>query len=223
MIKSDNRKLIISFIIVCLMIIASVCCYLYVDVNQLFRQLEQFPIILKVITMIFLITLQIILAFLPGEPLELASGYIFGDLLGTVICLIASLIGTSIVYFLVHNFRYRIIDVMFKKEKIVEVEQFFSTTRSQFWFFIIFLIPGTPKDILTYVASLGDLELSKWLLLTTLGRIPSVITSTYLSSSIKQGNYTVTIILFSITVILVMSGMLIYKYIIHRNKNKQRR
>lgn len=219
MVKDDNKKLFISMAIIVIMIAVTIYGCFYVDVNQLLNQIEELPILLKVTSMIFLISLQIVLAFLPGEPLELASGYIFGDLFGTIICLIGSCIGTAVIYYLVHSFRYRIIDVMFKRDKVQEVERLLSSTKSQFWIFVIFLIPGTPKDILSYVASLGDINLHQWVLLTTIGRIPSIVTSTYLSASIKQGNYTMAIIVFVLTVVLVIGGSLLYKHFVTKKNN----
>ena len=222
MVNSQNKKLIVSIAIITFMFLLTIYGCFYVDINQVLNHIETMPMFLKIISMILLIALQIILAFLPGEPLELAAGYIFGDFMGTLICLIGSFIGTAGIYFLVHNFRYRIIDVMFKKEKVHEVERWLSTNKNQFWIFVIFLIPGTPKDLLTYVASLGDIYLPYWLLLTTISRIPSIITSTYLSSSIKQGNYTMAIIVFIITIILVICGTLLYRYTLQKeNKHKE--
>ena len=73
--------------------------------------------------MIALIALQIFLAFLPGEPLELASGYIFGSFQGTIVCLIGSMIGTIIVYYLARIFQHSIIDKMFDQSKVAEVKK----------------------------------------------------------------------------------------------------
>lgn len=219
MVKDNNKRLIIAMTVIMLMVVVTIYGCFYVDVDQLLHQIKELPILSKIFAMICLVVLQIVLAFLPGEPLELASGYIFGDLWGTIICLIGSCLGTIIIYYLVHNFRYRIIDVMFKKDKIQEVERLLSSTKSQFWIFVIFLIPGTPKDVLTYVVSLGDINLPQWLILTTIGRIPSIVTSTYLSASIKQGNYSVAILVFILTIVLVICGTLVYKYFILKKDN----
>lgn len=77
--------------------------------------------------------------------------------------------------------------------------------------FLIFLIPGSPKDLMTYVVSLSNIALWKWLLLTTVGRMPSIITSTFMSGSIKEGNYLMAIVILIVTLALVGAGGYMYK------------
>lgn len=184
----------------------------YIGIDKILVSIENMPVLLKVLSMVALIILQMLFAFLPGEPLELASGYLFGNLLGTIICLSGSCIGTIMIYFIVQKFRHKIIDVMFDKKEVKKVENMLSTNKNLLFVFILFLIPGTPKDIITYVASLAKLKLSRWIILTTVGRIPSIITSTYLSSYLKNGNYMGALIILSVTCILVLVGTIYYKF-----------
>ena len=110
------------------------------DMNEILKTVETMPIGLKALSMIGLIAAQIFLAFLPGEPLELASGYLFGAWSGTLICLIGSFIGTLLVYCLVRVFRHKIIDVMFDSDKVKEAENLVASKKSMFWIFVLFLI-----------------------------------------------------------------------------------
>ena len=71
---------------------------------------------------------------------------------------------------------------------------------------LIFLVPSSPKDILTYVASLGNINLVRWLIMTTLGRIPSILTSTYLSASLKEGDIISALIVLLLTIAMVILG-----------------
>ncbi len=210
--KSNKLKLLSKIGLILLIVAVTLYGFFYVDIQELINKIETMPFIPKLVAMILLIIVQIICAFLPGEPLELASGYIFGSLWGTVVCLIGSAIGTILVYFIVKKFGHKIIECMFDKSKIEEVEKLLSTKKSIFFIFIIFLIPGTPKDIITYVASLAKIKLTAWVAITTIGRIPSIITSTYLSHSIKHGNYTGAVIILCITAILVIGGAVYYRY-----------
>lgn len=185
------------------------------QIDEIIKQIKLLPYLIKVLAMISLIALQIFLAFLPGEPLELASGYIFGSFEGTIICLIGSMIGTVIVYYLARLFQYTIIDKMFSASQIAEVQKLFSSKKSKFWLFVILLIPGSPKDIITYLVSLGDIELKHWVLLATIGRIPSIVTSTYLVGSLKEGKIILAGFIFLITIILVVGGAIYYKKIVN--------
>lgn len=214
-----NKK-ILTIEIVTLIVITflAVCCC--IDMNQCIEFIKIYPVYLKIFIFIAITALQIVFAFLPGEPLELAAGYLFGPWLGTLVCLIGSFIGTLCVYCLVKIFKHHIIDVMFKSDKVEEVCQLFSSQKGLFWIFILFLIPGTPKDVITYVASLGNIDLKKWLILTTIGRIPSVVTSTFLSGSLKSGEIFTAIMIFLITVILTVTGMIVYKKMTNKKRSK---
>ena len=84
--------------------------------------------------------------------------------------------------------------------------------------FVIFFIPGTPKDILTYLAPFTRLKLSSFIFITSIARIPSVITSTIGGNAISNQNYRFTIFIFVITGIISIFGLLSYKrYIKKKN------
>ena len=89
---------------------------------------------------------------------------------------------------------------MFKKEQMKKVEGLFEKKKNLMWIFILFLIPGTPKDVTTYLVSLTNINLYRQLIVTTIGRIPSIITSTFITGSIREQNYLMAIILGIITV-----------------------
>lgn len=79
--------------------------------------------------------------------------------------------------------------------------------------FLIFFIPGTPKDALTYFIPLTDMKLSTFLFITTIARIPSIITSTIGGHAIGVENYIFSILVFVITGIISLVGLYIYKKI----------
>ena len=115
---------------------------------------------------------QVVFAFLPGEPLELGAGYAFGFWEGTLWCLVASALGTALVMVLVRAFGMRLVGLFFPPEKIASVRWLRDARRFELLLFLVFLIPGTPKDLLTYVAGLGTSPVWRIVALTTVGRIP---------------------------------------------------
>ncbi len=181
------------------------------DMNSIINGIKTLPSGIKEVLMVVVISLQIFIAFIPGEPLELAAGYMFGSLWGTLICLIGSFIGTVIVYYLVKLFGMKIIRIMFKEEQIDKVQSMFENKKSLFWVFLLFLIPGTPKDVMTYLVSLSNVKLYKWLLLTTFGRVPSIVTSTFITGSIKEQDYFLALIVAGITLVAVIGGIVYCK------------
>lgn len=163
---------------------------------------------------------QIVIAFLPGEPLELAAGYAFGALEGTLWCLAASALGTAAVMALVRTFGLRIVALFFPPEKIASMRWLRDARRFELLLFLCFLIPGTPKDLLTYVAGLGKSPVARIVALTTVGRIPSIVSSTLAAGSFGSGNYLVTGVTVVATAVLAIGGAAAYRQMAKRKQNQ---
>ncbi|WP_426348706.1 TVP38/TMEM64 family protein [Alloiococcus sp. CFN-8] len=220
MVKGIHKSvLVFALLFIVLMALSTIYGMRYMDIGGIIEGIKALPYLVKFLAMTGLIILQTVLAFLPGEPFELASGYIFGSWQGTIICILGSCVGTAIIYLIVKLFKNSIINVMFEIKKVEKVKSFFASKKSMFWTFILFLVPGTPKDIMTYVVSLGKINLISWLVLTTVGRIPSIVTSTFLSGSIKEGNIPGALIILIVTIILAVGGGLLYKNLINPSNN----
>lgn len=154
---------------------------------------------------------QIVFAFLPGEPLELGAGYAFGFWEGTLWCLVASALGTAAVMLLVRTFGMRIVGLFFSPEKITSMKWLQDSRRFELLLFLCFLIPGTPKDLLAYVAGLGTSSVGRIVALTTVGRIPSVITSTLAAGAFGDGNYLGAAAIAVLTLALAGIGVVAYR------------
>ena len=88
--------------------------------------------------------------------------------------------------------------------------------------FILFFIPGTPKDALTYIAAIAPINPIKYLFIATLARIPSIVTSTLLGDSIAEGDYLLAGIVFAITAIISICGIVFgNKYVKKRAKQRE--
>lgn len=207
----NKKKTIIIASVIALITLIGLGVILSLDLEKIIKWISNLPHGLKELLMISLITIQIFIAFIPGEPLELAAGYMFCSVWGTAVCMVGSFIGTIIVYYLVKIFGNKIITMMFKEEKVEEVKKTFEKKKGLYWVFVLFLIPGTPKDVMTYLVSLTNVRLYKWLAITTIGRIPSIVTSTFITGSIKNQQYILVGIIGIITVIIVTAGFFYYK------------
>lgn len=85
-----------------------------------------------------------------------------------------------------------------------------NSNRRDTLFFIIMIIPGTPKDLLTYIAGITNMKLTTWLMIATLGRVPSVITSTFGGAAFANGNYVLAVSIFTATILISVIGFFIY-------------
>lgn len=166
--------------------------------------------------------LQIVIAIIPGEPLELGAGYAFGFWRGTLLCEIGILLGGLLVFLFVRRFGVKAVEVFFPREKIESLRFLHNEKRLTLWVFILFFIPGTPKDIMTYIVPLTPMKLSTFLLLSTVARLPSVLTSTIGGNALGTGKLTFALIVFGATALISALGILIYRRICKRSEARQK-
>lgn len=162
--------------------------------------------------------LQIIIALLPGEPFELAAGYAFGAVEGTILCILASTLGSVLVFWLVRKYGVRLVEIFFSEEKLRSIKFLKTSPKRDFLFLVIFMIPGTPKDLLCYFAGLTDLRWTTWLLVASVGRLPSIITSTVGGNALGLQNYQFAAITFAATTVIAGVGLIVYRQVCRRHK-----
>lgn len=153
------------------------------------------------------VCLQVLVAVIPGEPLELAAGFAFGPIEGTLICLVGITLGSMIVFGLVRLFGVKLVEIFFSKDKIESLRLLRNPQKVFIALATLMILPGTPKDLLTYCAGLTRISWRAWLLLSMVGRIPSVLTSTLGGHAIAEGHYVTAIIVFLGTALLCGAGL----------------
>lgn len=168
-----------------------------------------------------MLILQIVVAVIPGEPLEIAAGYAFGAVEGTLLCMLGAFIGRVAVFLLVRRFGTRAVEVFFPLEKLNELKFLQNKRRMTLWVFFLFFLPGTPKDVLCYIVGLTDLPLRSWLIISAIAPFPSIVTSTIGGDALGMGNYTFAIIVFAVTLIISGLGLLAYRVICQTRERSQ--
>lgn len=168
-----------------------------------------------------MVILQVVVAVIPGEPLEIAAGYAFGALEGTVLCVLGTLIGGVLVFLLVRRFGAQAVEVFFDLEKFRSLRFFQDRRRLNFWVFLVFFLPGTPKDVLCYFVGLTDMRLRTWILVSAVARIPSIITSTVGGSALGMGEYAFAAIAFLAALAISGLGLLAYRAICRFHERRE--
>lgn len=158
-----------------------------------------------------MVVLQVLVAFIPGEPVELAAGYAFGVLEGSLLTLAGFLIGSWIVYALVKRFGVRLVEVFFSKEQIRQIGFLRNPKKAAVVAWILMAIPGTPKDFLSYFAGLTPLKTGQWLLIVAFARLPSLLTSTIAGAAAGQENYLLSGCMLAVTMVISLFGVFYYR------------
>ena len=131
---------------------------------------------------------------------------------------LGAFVSSFIIFFAVRKFGRNFIYAFVSKEKIEKIEQskiFSNQRRLDLILFVLFLIPGTPKDLLVYIGGLLPIKPMKFLLISTFARFPSIVSSTIAGSNLIAGNWAVVIATYLIT--FLIAALIIYMF----NKNEK--
>jgi uncharacterized membrane protein YdjX (TVP38/TMEM64 family) len=147
--------------------------------------------------------LQVVIAPIPGGAIEFLGGYLFGVKVGFVYSMIGLTLGSLVAFSLARIF-----------EKVA-VEKFVSEqTRKKFDYlvehqgailsFILFLIPGFPKDALCYILGLTPMHLGIFLAISTIGRIPGTLMATLQGAKAFEHQYILFLILMGLSALVIL-------------------
>lgn len=156
---------------------------------------------------------QIVICILPGAALQIAAGYIFGFWLGLFLVLAGALMGSILTYYLARVLGHDAMHLIFGEEKISDLLGKINSKKGVIIVFLIYLIPGLPKDLCTYAAGLSEMRLRLFLLLSMVGRTPAMIGSLIIGHQVQLGGYTVAIVIAAIAVILCAAGIVFRRQI----------
>ena len=151
--------------------------------------------------------MQVVIAIIPGEPVELIAGALYGGLGGLLMCLAGSALASAGIFIFMRTFGKGLPDKLFPRKKLTEFAFLKESRRLEAVTFILFLIPGTPKDMLTYLAGTTDIPMARFLIISSFARIPSVVSSTFIGDSVLSGNWYAALILTLATFVTGILGI----------------
>lgn len=215
--EAHKKKIYLFAIIVALIFIGAVGYLVGKPMVEFVREPERFRAwvdssgFVSRVIFVGMVIFQLIIALIPGEPLEMGAGYAFGAVEGTILCIIGCVIGSALVFLFVRRFGVKLVEVFFPREKIRSLRFLQDSRRLNLLTFIVFFIPGTPKDLLSYFIGLTDMKLGTWLCITAVARIPSIVTSTVTGDALGLKDYQFALIAFGVTLALSLAGILVYR------------
>ena len=217
--KKKYKVLKIIVLIVAILLLIALTIYLFPMAKQLFdeqgREKFKEEIQSSGVTGIFILlglqAVQILLPILPGEPIEILAGMCYGPIGGFIFLIISVFLITALIFFTVRKLGRSFVYGVCSEGKIKKLENskiFKNPKKVEYIMLILFLIPGTPKDLLVYIGGLLPIKPLRFILISTFARIPSMISSTVAGSSIVEGNWKFGILLYIITFLIV--GIIIF-------------
>ena len=165
-----------------------------------------------VLIFLLLQVMQVVVSVIPGEFVETAGGLLYGWFGGFLLLEVGLFIGTCIIYLISKKLGKPLVDDMFSKGKWKYLSKIDDNPKKRDnALFLIFLIPGLPKDILTYYAAFSNIKFGRFLWITMIARVPSVISSTIAGNYIIQGKYWLAVIIYLVTGVIAIAGYLLVK------------
>ncbi len=157
------------------------------------------------------VILQVVFAVIPGEPIEFAAGYAFGAVEGTLLCLVGMAAGSMLIYWFVRLFGMKMVEVFISREKIASLKFIRDNRNLNTLVFTAFFIPGTPKDLMTYAIGLTPMKAGTFLMISTIARIPSVITSAIAGGALGVDRVWAAVMIYAVTGVLSVAGLIGYR------------
>ena len=149
---------------------------------------------------------QIFLIILPGEPIEFLAGMCYGGIGGFIFITVSACIISALVFFTVRKYGRKFVYNFCSEERIKKIENsklFRNLKKIEYIMILLFVIPGTPKDLLVYIAGLLPIHPIRFILISTFARFPSVVSSTFAGSSLVKGNWEFSLFIYGLTFLIV--------------------
>jgi uncharacterized membrane protein YdjX (TVP38/TMEM64 family) len=217
MLKKIEFSVVLNFIVLLIFIVlvTFIGFKYFAQIYQLISEPEQFKNLLlsygqaNVLIFIFFQVLQVVVATIPGEFVQVAGGYIYGTIAGTFYSALGIMLGYFLVFFISRAIGYPLVKVFVSKDKIEKIKNLIQTKRSDALLFLLFFIPGIPKDFLVYAAGLTPIESGKFFIIVALARFPALFGASFIGANIEQQNYLAVAITFGISIVLFIAGFLL--------------
>ena len=177
---------------------------------------------LGILVMILLCAVQVVIALIPGELLEIAAGYAFGGFVGSLVCIVGLTLGSVVAIMLARKFGRRLVESLYPREKIDALPIISTPKKRNAMTFLLFLIPGTPKDLFTYVIGMTEMSIPLYIALTAFARLPSIVMSTIGGGALGDGKFGHAIVIFIIAGVISGCGYLTYLAIQSRHKKRSK-
>jgi uncharacterized membrane protein YdjX (TVP38/TMEM64 family) len=222
--KENKRKLAlyIALIAVFLGLVAYLAVRFGPELTALARKPERLRNLLNsfgwkgIIVFMGIQMLQVLVAAIPGEFIQLAGGYIYGTWLGTLYSLAGIMAGSILVFYISRLLGYPLVKLLVSPKQLEKFNFMINNEKSEVAMFLLFLIPGLPKDILTYIAGITPVKPFRFFIVITIGRLPALLASSYMGHSTQKGNYGIVIAFLAAALILFFAGILLKDKIIQK-------
>ena len=154
--------------------------------------------------------LQVVIAVIPGEITSLAAGYVFGPWRGFFYSAIGVTLGSAFNFWFARVVGRPALERLVSRDTLARLDRSLASARSKSAMFLLFLLPGLPKDILCYAAGFSGMSLFEFVVLSGLARSPALLASVLIGAGVSRGDYR-SVIAIALLVLLAIGGYYWYQ------------
>jgi uncharacterized membrane protein YdjX (TVP38/TMEM64 family) len=198
--------LLLIFLLLILVLYKSGTFHFFMDRDKLTSFLDSLGP-LSFIGFIVLQTLQVIAAPIPGEVTGFLGGYVYGAIPGVVFSTIGLTLGSWGAFILSKTFGRPFVERFIKKETIKRYDYLLKHRKAAFLVFLLFLIPGFPKDCLCYILGLGPMNTKEFLVISSAGRFSGTVLLTMGGTYIRNHQYYRFFVLLGVVIVTLLISM----------------
>lgn len=153
--------------------------------------------------------LQVVIFIIPGEVVQIAAGYLFGVFGGAGLSVAGILVGSAVNFGVGRWLGRPFIASVTREATLKRIDDIVGRRGARIGFFLLFVIPGIPKDVLCYVAGSAGAVMTfpVFLLYSMIGRLPGILGSAVIGATAAEGNVVVAAALLGTAVVLLVLGV----------------
>ena len=204
--KENKSRVIISTVKILLLILIVVGIPIYIwffhgdwiksieNIDDVVAFLEKYET-QSIFVYIGLQIVQIVISIIPGQVFQMAAGYIYGFWPALLFAMTGALLGTTLSFMLAKVLGRDFLHIFFGEEKMSYYIERLNSKKMYAIVFFLYLIPGIPKDMVSYAAGVSEIRFKPFLIISALGRIPGMIGCLLMGDMMMEENYTGVVII----------------------------
>lgn len=198
--KENHIQLIVSLlkVLILLFIVVGIPLYIWFfhgDLITRWKSVDDIVAFLEhyetesILVYIGLQIMQVVISFLPGQVFQMAAGYLYGFWQALLFAMTGAVLGTMISFMLAKLLGRDFLHILFGEEKISYYIERLNSKRVYAIVFLIYLIPGIPKDMVSYAAGVSEIKFKPFVILSAIGRLPGMTGSLLMGTMLEEERF----------------------------------
>lgn len=151
--------------------------------------------------------LQVVVFVIPGELAQATGGFVFGFWYGTALSLLGIAVGSFINYGVGRFFGRPFMLSVLSDERLERAENLLAHRGTKAGYFLLFLVPGIPKDVLCYIAGMTKAPAAAFLLTSMIARLPGIVGSSLIGTATYSGRFGLALWLVGAASLALIAGI----------------